>query len=391
MSRQLRNVGSIMNADIPTVSLDTTVEAVASLMESRRITCVVVMDGDEAVGMVSERDLVNKVVGPGAAPTEVKCRDIMTSPVYTIRNNVDLGRAYEEMEAKWATRFAVTDDAGDLSGLVTQSDLIAGLYEELQETMFENGILHQDALEQERLSEQTRVARRLQSQFIPDESPDFAVLEVAGSNTQAHDVGGDFFDYIPIDDDSVGVVIADVVGNGVPAALLMVMTRSILRSQAMDRTSPAAALQKANVTFCAEEMPGQFVTMCYCVVKRQGREFMLGCAGHPPMMIYRQATGEIEFVDCFGLPLGVREEGAYEEVSVSLAPRDAALLYTDGLVEVRNEEGEMFGMNRLAETFRQSAREPLSDVLDNLAAAVEAYAAEDERLDDRTAVVMRGI
>jgi len=391
MPRQLRNVGSIMNADIPTVSLDTTVDAVASLMETRRITCLVVMDGDEAVGMVSERDLVNKVVAPGLAPHEVKCSDIMTSPVYTIRNDVDLGRAYEEMEAKWSTRFAVTDDAGDLSGLVTQSDLIAGLYEELQETMFENELLHQEALVQERLSEQTRVARRLQSRFIPDESPNFAALEVAGSNTQAHDVGGDFFDYIPIDDESIGVVIADVVGNGVPAALLMVMTRSILRSQAMDRTSPAAALQKANITFCAEEMPGQFVTMFYCVVKRQERRLMVGCAGHPPMMVYRQATGEIEFVDCFGLPLGVRDEGAYEEVEVCLGTDDAALLYTDGLIEVRGADGDMFGIERLAEAFRQSAGEPLSDVLSNLSTAIEEFAAEDERLDDRTAVILRGL
>lgn len=391
MPRKLRNVGAIMNPNMSMLSSDTTVDVVARLMESKHVSCVVVTEGDRPIGMVWERDLVNKVVGRGLAPGEVQCRDVMTSPVHTVHHDVDLGTAYEEMEERWSRRFAVADDAGRLVGLITQSDLIAGLYQEVQEMLSENEILHQQALSRERLAEQARIARSLQTQFLPKTAPVLGTFEIAGRNTQAHEVGGDFFDYIPVDDESVGVVIGDVVGNGIPAAMLMVMTRSILRSQAIEHSSPAEVLRKANLTFMAEDMEGQFVTIFYCVARRGRRDLTVASAGHLPMMIRRRASSDIEFVDCAGLPLGVAQEADYEEARVSLAPGDVALLYTDGLVEVRNAAGDMFRVARLAEAFRECADEPPADVLAQLSAKVDEFAADDGLLDDRTAVVLRCI
>lgn len=391
MPRKLRNVGAIMNPHMTILSPDTTVDVVAGLMESKRVSCVVVMNGREPLGMVSERDLVNKVVGRGLAPRDVRCSEIMTSPVYTVHRDVDLGRAYEEMEERWSRRFAVADDEGRLVGLITQSDLIAGLYQEVQEMLVENEILHQETLAREKLAEQARIARSVQTQFLPKASPDLGTIEIAGSNKQAHEVGGDFFDYIPVDETSVGVVIGDVVGNGIPAAMLMVMTRSIMRSQAIGQASPAEVLRKANLTFEAEQMEGQFVTLFYCVARRGHRDLAVASAGHLPMMIRRRASADTEFVDCSGLPLGVDPDAEYEEGRVSLAPGDVALLYTDGLVEVRDEGGDMFGIGRLADVFRACADETPADVLTHLTAAVEKFAAHDAHLDDRTAIVLRGV
>ena len=391
MPRRLRHVESIMNPNITIVSPDTTVDEVASLMEAQRVTCVVVVHEGQPLGLVSERDLVNRVVGKSMAPTEVQCSEVMISPAHMIRSDVDLGGAYEQMEELWVRRLVVVDSSDHMVGLVTQADVIAGLYEEVQEIMFENEILHEDALARGKLAEQARIARGVQTQFIPKESPVLDLFDLAGINTQAHEVGGDFFDYIPLGDGSFGVVVGDVVGNGIPAAMLMVMTRSILRSQAIGRSSPAEVLTRCNATFAAERMQGQFVTMYYAIVRKDSREMAVSSAGHLPMMVWRQATGAIELVDCEGLPLGVRPEGGYDEHVVKLDPQDVALIYTDGMVEVRGEHQEFFGMDRLEQVFRQHAGLPVAEVLEQVGGAVEAFAAEDEQLDDRTAVAIRAL
>ena len=391
MPRKLRDVRAIMNTSVTTVSPDTRVAEVASLMQARRVTLVVVIEQGEPIGVVSERDLVNKVVAPGLAAREVICREIMTSPAHTVSVDMDLGAAYEEMEEVWSRRMVAVDRAGRLVGVLTQSDLIAGMYRELKDTLFENEILHERSLAREKLAEQARIAREIQRHLLPERAPALGSIELAGSNTQAYEVGGDFFDYILIDDETVGVVIGDVVGNGIPAAILMAMTRSVLRSQALSHASPADVLRGANLILVAERLPAQFVTAAYCVAHRGSRDLVMSSAGHLPMIVYRKADEKTELVDGKGLPLGVQSDGYYEEQHVSFAPGDAALLYTDGIIEARNRNGKLFGITRLAKAFRECAESAPPVVLERIAAMVTGFAGDsgEHHLDDRTAIALR--
>lgn len=391
MARQLRNVAAIMNPKVTLVSPDTVVDEAARLMAENHITYVVVMDNGEPVGVCSERDLVNKVVAKGLPPTQTRCAEVMTTPAYTIRDDANLEQAYEEMEERWSRRLVVTDASGALVGLITQSDLISGLYEEVQDMLVENERLHEAALAKEALAEQARIARRIQTQMLPDAVPLCDAFEFAGANIQAHEIGGDFFDFVPLDEDTTGVLIADVVGNGIPAALLMVMTRSILRAAAVEHHSPRGVLQTANIAFLTEGMPGQFVTAYYCMMRHDRPELVVGNAGHLPLMIWRQETGQVDRVDTDGLPLGVRKDEEYDEISICLNPGDVGLLYTDGLMEVKGADGEMLGLTRLSEMFRSFAELPADEILEKLLAAVDDFAADDEKMDDRTLVAFRAL
>ncbi len=391
MPRQLRNVAAIMNPKVTLVSRDTIVDEAARLMAEKHITYVVVMDDGKPVGVCSERDLVNKVVAKGLSPKQTRCAEIMTTPAYMIRDDANLEQAYEEMEARWSRRLVVTDDDGALVGLITQSDLISGLYEEVQEMLVENEHLHELALAKEALAEQARIARHIQTQMLPDAMPLCDAFEFAGANIQAHEVGGDFFDFVPLDEDTTGVIIADVVGNGIPAALLMVMTRSILRAAAVEHHSPRGVLQTANLAFLSERMPGQFVTAYYCMMQHNRPELIVGNAGHLPLLVWRKETGQVDRVDTDGLPLGVRKEEDYAEISISLTPGDVGLLYTDGLMEVKGADGEMLGLTRLSEMFRSFAHLPAHEILDSLLAEVDNFARDDGHVDDRTLVAFRAI
>ncbi len=389
MRRSLRNVAAIMNPNVTMVSPDTTVDVAARLMMDQRVSYVVVMQEGKPVGVCSERDVVNKVAAKGLNPSEARCGDVMTTPAYLIRSDAALEQAYDEMEARWSRRLVVTDESGELVGQITQSDLISGLYEEVQEMLEENERLHAEALRREKLAAQARIAREVQTQMLPSRAPEFEPFEFAGANVQAHEVGGDFFDYIPVDEDTLGVAIGDVVGNGIPAAMLMVMTRSLIRAAAVGGREPDVVLQKANTAFVAENFNDQFVTAFYCAFNRGGYEVRLSNAGHLPLMVWRQDTGEVELADTDNLPLGIRAEEHYLQAQVTLRPGDAGLLYTDGLVEIHNAAGEMFGLKRLRALFARLAALPPAEVIQQILAEAERFAGEGAYMDDRTAIAFR--
>ena len=200
--------------------------------------------------------------------------------------------------------------------------------------------------ERERMQQELEVAKLIQQQFLPHELPDLPGWHVAAYYKPARAVGGDFYDFIELPGDRVGIVVGDVTDKGVPAALVMATTHSILRAEAPRLVSPAAVLERAN-DLLVDEMPAHmFVTCLYAVLDRASGKLVFANAGHN--LPYLRGEEGVTELRATGMPLGLLPGMRYEESEAVFAPGEGLLLHSDGLAEAHSPDGEMFGFPRLA-------------------------------------------
>lgn len=197
----------------------------------------------------------------------------------------------------------------------------------------------------ERIEQELRVARIIQQTLLPKQLPALPGWQVGAYYQPARAVGGDFYDFIPFEDGRLGLVIGDVTDKGVPAALVMATTRSILRSAAQAQVSPGQALAQANDLLCPDIPPKMFVTCFYAILDPATGRLHYANAGHD--LPYRHQKGGTAELRATGMPLGLLPGMSYEEQETTLAPGERVLFYSDGLVEAHNPEREMFGFLRL--------------------------------------------
>jgi serine phosphatase RsbU (regulator of sigma subunit) len=198
----------------------------------------------------------------------------------------------------------------------------------------------QAAVERERIESELRVARTIQQTLLPKAVPALDGWEIAAYWQPARAVGGDFYDFLQFPDGRLGLVIADVTDKGVPAALVMATTRTLLRAAAERLISPSEVLERANEVLCPDIPPKMFVTCLYAVLDPATGRLQYANAGHD-MPYLRRRTG-VEELRARGMPLGLLPGMQYEEKEVMLAPDDTVLFYSDGLVEAHNGERAMF-------------------------------------------------
>ncbi len=199
--------------------------------------------------------------------------------------------------------------------------------------------------QRERMEQELRVARIVQETLLPRELPALLGWQVATYWQPAQAIGGDFYDFIALPDGRLGIVIADVTDKGVPAALVMASTRSMLRGAIERYTAPGEVLKRVNNLLCPEIPPKMFVTCLYAIFNPDTGHFWFANAGHN-LPGQRTKEGVIE-LRARGMPLGLLPDMNYEEVETTLAAGDSILLYSDGLVEAHNAAREMFGFPRL--------------------------------------------
>jgi len=204
-----------------------------------------------------------------------------------------------------------------------------------------------EARTRERFEQELEVARLIQQNFLPKELPDLAGWEIAALYRPAREVGGDFYDVIPLPDGQVGFVIGDVTDKGVPAALVMAATRSVLRASAQRLIDPAVVLERVNEHLCPDMPAKMFVTCLYGVLQPETGRFRFANAGHD-LPYVKTAQGSVE-LRARGMPLGLMTGMEYEEKETVLAPGDSLLLHSDGVVEAHDQNGQMFGFPRLKE------------------------------------------
>jgi serine phosphatase RsbU (regulator of sigma subunit)/anti-sigma regulatory factor (Ser/Thr protein kinase) len=201
------------------------------------------------------------------------------------------------------------------------------------------------ARERERIERELEVARLIQQNFLPRELPDLPGWQVSAHYRPAREVGGDFYDVIELDGGLVAFVVGDVTDKGVPAAMVMAATRSVLRAASQRLGSPAAVLQRANDLLCPDMPPKMFVTCLFAVLDPRTGVLRYANAGHN-LPCVRTVDGSVE-LRATGMPLGLLPGMSYDENEAVLDPGDCLLLYSDGLVEAHDPAGEMFGFPRL--------------------------------------------
>jgi serine phosphatase RsbU (regulator of sigma subunit)/anti-sigma regulatory factor (Ser/Thr protein kinase) len=243
-----------------------------------------------------------------------------------------------------------------------------------------------EAAERERYEQELKVAQLIQQQFLPRELPRLPEWQVAAYYGPARVVGGDFYDFIDLDEGRIGVVVGDVTDKGVPAALVMARTHSILRAEAPRLVSPAAVLARANELLVPEMPAKMFVTCLYGVLEPETGRFVFANAGHN-LPYVRTATG-VEELRATGLPLGLLPGIVYEEVEARVGQGESMLLYSDGLVEAHGPDREMYGFPRLRDAM--TVDEGSTDLLDRLLDGLRAFTGSAwEQEDDITLVALR--
>jgi len=202
-----------------------------------------------------------------------------------------------------------------------------------------NAKLYQDLSEKERLEQELRIARDIQGFLFPKESPRMEGFELASLARPAMEVGGDYYDYIEVSKDEWGLVIADVSGKGVPGALVMAVVRSMLRAEAVGKSSAAQVLSRVNMSIYRDIRDDMFVSLFYLVLNVRKRTLNYARAGHDPSILFHGKEQRYELLDRGGIALGL-DEGAFfnetlEQGEVELSPGDTLVLYTDGITEAR--------------------------------------------------------
>lgn len=199
--------------------------------------------------------------------------------------------------------------------------------------------------EHERIEQELRTAQQIQRTFLPKDVPQLPGWQLIPYYQPAREVGGDFYDFLPFEDGRLGLVIGDVTGKGIPAALVMTATRTMLRTTAQEKTSPSDVLARVNDLLCTDIPPGMFVTCFYALLNPKSGQLHYANAGHElPFRRHDRSASELWAA---GMPLGLMPDSCYEEHEATIAPGECLLFYSDGLVEAHNSNREMFGFPRL--------------------------------------------
>jgi serine phosphatase RsbU (regulator of sigma subunit) len=243
---------------------------------------------------------------------------------------------------------------------------------------------------QERLAHEMQLAREIQQSMLPTVLPASPEFDLGARIVPAREVGGDFYDVFLVDLDTIGVIVGDVCGKGVPAALYMAQVRSLVRAETVRGGTPEETLRRVNthlLTLSTAE--GMFVTATYGLLSRANRELVAVRAGHEPMLGWRPDRTRLAIAHGLGHPLGILNVPALDVVHVSLPPGTTLLLYTDGVSEAADEEGAFFGRERVIELVRDMGAVSMQDLCDNLVQTLETYRGQADQADDITLVSIR--
>lgn len=241
-----------------------------------------------------------------------------------------------------------------------------------------------------RMKRELEYARQIQLSMLPRQSPDLGWLDVAALSLPATEVGGDYYDYFALDGDRLAVVVGDVTGHGVASGLVLSGVRASLNLLHEELDSPRRILGRVNAMLKRTSTPRMLMTLGLAVLDRQQKRVRVATAGHPPVLLLRSGSTEVDEVGSGSFPLGAVADTEYEEDMVDLKPGDVLLLYSDGLVEAANDRDEQFGWDRLKETMVEQAESTSArEIRDAILRDVWEFKGDTEQADDVTMVVIR--
>ena len=269
-----------------------------------------------------------------------------------------------------------------IADLTRKNEELARAYCELQQA--------QAALvEKERLERELELAREIQRRLLPKTFPRLAGFDCAAASRPARQVGGDFYDVIPLGSERVGLVMADVSGKGMPAALFMALTRSLMRAEAQRSVSPREALLRVHQLLAEISRTELFVTVLYGVLDLAARTFCYARAGHERALYHSPRRDESRFLEGEGMFLGMVEPVVLEELCLDLLPGDRIVLFSDGITDANSPDGQLFGRARLVTAVVESSESTAQGLSDGVFERVAAFQAGSEQFDDMALLVAR--
>ncbi len=275
---------------------------------------------------------------------------------------------------------AYTDDDLDVLQLLTSQ--VAIIIEKVQ--------LHEEVVEKKRIQAQLEVARQVQLELLPGSDPVIENFDVSAYIFPAEEVSGDYYDWVRVFDDQIGIVVADAVGKGIPAALLMSFLRASLRSCVQIGYAPHVAFSKVSNLLRGSIRDNQFITAVYGMLDSTNRTFVFSNAGHnPPLLI--KPGGEYRFVEYGDMPLGMFADLHYHQHFIRFEDDQVMVIYTDGITEAANPNGEEYGQDRFAKRVLDGIDLPAKKLVDHIRKGISDFTERKFLDDDGTLFIVKAV
>lgn len=317
-------------------------------------------------------DLANDPRFKGVDTEETKIRSMLCVPLRVKNKMIGLISLFNKKKEMFTP-----DDQRLLSIIAMQSAQV-----------IENARLYEEEKKLQQMEEDLKTARNIQISLLPKENPSLPDIDIVGFSLPAREVGGDYYDFITIDQDRLGIVIADVSGKGMPAALLMANLQATLRGQALTNHAPSECIAKSNSLLCRSMEKGKFVTLFYGILNIKEKSFTYTNAGHCYPLIFN-AKGEFKKLEKGGLILGMLDDYPYQEEKIVLEPGELILLFTDGITEAFNKENEQFEEERLIKVVQENFHRDAKEISQQIVNHVTAFQEDVPQSDDLTLVVVK--
>jgi phosphoserine phosphatase RsbU/P len=273
-------------------------------------------------------------------------------------------------------------DMDDLSVLQLLASQVAIIIEKVE--------LHEQLIEKKRLQAQLEVARHVQLELLPESDPLIKNFDISAYVFPTEEVSGDYYDWVEVFEDQIGIVVADAVGKGIPAALLMAFLRASLRSGVQIGYAPHVALSKVSNLLWDSTEEHQFITGIYGILDATNRTFVFSNAGHnPPLLI--SPDGDYRFVEYGDMPLGMFRDIHFHQHFIRFDPGQVLVLYTDGIVEGENAEGEDYGRERFAKSVLRGIHLPAKDLINHIRKGIADFTERKFLDDDGTLFIVKAI
>jgi serine phosphatase RsbU (regulator of sigma subunit) len=275
-----------------------------------------------------------------------------------------------------------------------------GRFDEFDEQLIQAFAVHAStALERAQLLEETRrsqmleldfkLGRQIQTSFLPEKLPEVPKYDIAAWWEPAESVSGDYYDVVRLQDGRIGLIVADVSGHGVGPSLIMASVRAMFHVLARRLSDPAEILSLLSETMAPDLTEGRFITFLMVALDPETHEATFANAGHGPALHFTRSTGEFASLGSTGLPLGFATDHRFENApTIRLEPGDLLLLATDGAIELKNEQNEMFGRKRLQELTSENRHLPAPELRDLLRESISSFNSEQHPLDDVTLIIL---
>lgn len=253
-----------------------------------------------------------------------------------------------------------------------------------------NAQIYSELIVKERMSNELDVASRIQKKILPADVDEIFGLEIAQYFEPAKEIGGDYYDYTILDDNVFSITIADVSGKGVPAAFLMALGRSVLRTLTLTGDfAPNENLNELNKIIYSDITEDMFITMMHSKYNKENKTLYYSNAGHNPLVVYRASTDSIELHTVKGVAIGFLEEYKYRQGEIQLNKGDMVIFYTDGITEAENSNKEMFGLERLKEVIYNNKNKSPKELRKVILESINRFRKDYEQTDDLTFVILK--